>query len=99
MLWLTIRTQQNIAGDLVFPSTLGGKAWSHTACYEACKAVLAGAGMEKDSGGVFKLRHTFALRQLAKGKSETEVAKWLGLVDLNGMARYRRLVARPVDLA
>jgi integrase len=98
-LWLTIRTQQNIAGDLVFPSTLAGKAWSHTACYEACKAVLAGAGMDKDSGGVFKLRHTFALRQLAKGKSETEVAKWLGLVDLNGMARYRRLVARPVDLA
>lgn len=98
-LWLSVRAEQNIAGDLVFPSTLGGKSWSHTACYEACKAVLAGAGMEKDSGGVFKLRHTFALRQLAKGKSEREVAKWLGLVDLNGMSRYRRIVARPADLA
>jgi integrase len=96
--WLSVRTEQCIAGDYAFPSTLGGKPWSHTACYEACKAVLAEAGMDKDGGGVFKLRHTFALRQLAKGKSETEVAKWLGLIDLNGMARYRRIIPRHVDV-
>lgn len=97
--WLSVRSEHKIAGDLVFPSTLGGKPWSHTACYEACKAVLAGAGMESDSGGVFKLRHTFALRQLANGKGEAEVAQWLGLVDINSMARYRRIVLRQVDVA
>lgn len=97
--WLSVRKRQGIAGDLVFPSTLGGKPWSHTACYEACKATLASAGMAKPSGGVFQLRHTFALRQLAKGKTEQEVAQWLGFVDINGMARYRRIVQNPVDLA
>lgn len=97
-LWLSVRGEQRIAGNFVFPSTLGGKPLSHTACYEACKAVLTGAGMGKDSGGVFKLRHTFALRQLSKGKSESEVASWLGLLDPNSMSRYRRLVTRPVDI-
>ncbi|MDB5840637.1 MAG: Site-specific recombinase XerD [Herminiimonas sp.] len=97
--WLSVRARQNIAGDLVFPSTLGGRAWSHTACYEACKAVLAGAGMPDDSGGVFRLRHTFALRQLSKGKSENDVARWLGLLDINSMSRYRRLLPHPVNLA
>lgn len=98
-LWMSLRRQQGIAGDLVFPSTLGGKPWSHTACYEACKAVLSSAGMAKASGGVFQLRHTFALRQLANGKTEQEVAQWLGFVDINGMARYRRIVQERVDLA
>jgi site-specific recombinase XerD len=97
-LWMSIRTTQRIQGNLVFPSTLAGKPWSHTGCYECCKAVLAGAGMEGDSGGVFKLRHTFALRQLSKGKSEVEVARWLGLLDMSSMARYRRVMPRPVDI-
>jgi site-specific recombinase XerD len=97
-LWMSIRTTQRIQGNLVFPSTLAGKPWSHTGCYECCKAVLAGAGMEGDSGGVFKLRHTFALRQLSKGKSEAEVARWLGLLDMSGMARYRRVMPRPIDI-
>jgi site-specific recombinase XerD len=65
-----VRSEQQVAGDLVFPSTRAGKAWSDTACYLACKTVLAAAGMDADAGGVFKLRHTFALRQFAKGKSE-----------------------------
>ena len=47
---------------------------------------------------MFKLRHTFALRQLAKGKSESDVAKWLGFLDQNSMARYRRIVPGHVDL-
>lgn len=96
--WLRVRAQQGIEGNLVFPSTRAGKPWSHTACYNASKSVLEAAGMGHDSGGVFKLRHTFALRQLAKGKSETEVARWLGLLDVNGMARYRRIVPRHVDI-
>lgn len=97
--WLTVRAEQRIEGELVFPSTRSGKPWTHTPCYKACKEVLAKAGMGSDSGGVFKLRHTFALRQLAKGRSESDVARWLGLLDLNGMARYRRIVSRHIDIA
>ena len=97
--WLTVRAEQQIPGTFVFPSTRAGRAWSHTGCFESCKAVLAAAGPGQETGGVFKLRHTFALRQLTKGKSEVDVAKWLGLVDLNSMARYRRIIPRPIDVA
>jgi hypothetical protein len=55
--WLAVRSQQQIVGNPVFPSTRAGKAWSDTACYRACKAVLAPAGMDPDAGSVFKLRH------------------------------------------
>lgn len=96
--WLEVRFASWIPGEILFPSTLSGKGLSHAACYKVCKAVLIGAGMDGDSGGVFKLRHTFALRQLADGRSESEVARWLGLVDLNGMMRYRKLVKQPVCL-
>lgn len=96
--WLSVRTQQGIPGDFVFPSTASGRGWSHTRCFEAGKAVLQGAGLGNESGGLFKLRHTFALRQLAKGRSEADVARWLGLLDLNGMARYQRVVMKPVEV-
>jgi site-specific recombinase XerD len=91
-LWLDVRTSERIAGEFVFPSTLSGKQWSHTRCYESCKAVLAQAGIAEGAGGLFILRHTFALRQLANGREEAEVARWLGLLDISGMARYRRIV-------
>lgn len=97
--WLTARSQLKLGGDYVFPSTAAGRAWSHTGCFEAGKEVLRAAGLPDDSGGLFKLRHTFALRQLAKGKSEDEVARWLGLVDVSRMARYRRVVMTTVDVA
>jgi integrase len=97
--WLSVRAEHNIAGAFLFPSTLSGKPLSHTSCYEICKAVLAEAGFANDNGGVFKLRHTFALRQLASGRDENEVARWLGLLDINSMAKYRRVVTQPVDLA
>jgi site-specific recombinase XerD len=96
--WTTTRNEQGIPGDVLFASTLSGKPMSHATCYKVCRAVLEDAGMEDDEGGVFKLRHTFALRQLADGKSEVDVARWLGLVDLNGMARYRNIVKAPVEV-
>ncbi|MGH8809614.1 MAG: tyrosine-type recombinase/integrase, partial [Noviherbaspirillum sp.] len=96
--WLSVRAAHRIAGNFIFPSTLSGKPLSHTSCHETCKAVLAGAGFVNDSGGVFKLRHTFALRQLASGKDENDVARWLGLLDINSMEKYRRVVTQPVDV-
>lgn len=98
--WLAVRADQSIAGELVFASTSTGKPWSHVGCYKGCKAVLEAAGFAPDAaGGLFKLRHTFALRQLAQGKTDAEVARWLGLQDLTAMARYRRIVSGHVDVA
>ena len=96
--WLRIRAQQGMPGDYVFPSTMSGTQWSHTRCFEASRDVLEAAKLGKDAGGLFKLRHTFALRQLRKGKSEEDVARWLGLLDINSMARYRRIVLSYQDV-
>lgn len=99
-LWLEVRAEQGIAGEFVFPATATGKPWAHQSCYQNCKAVLVDAGFpQDDAGGLFQLRHTFAMRQLARGKTETEVARWLGLQDETAMARYRRLVPWQVDVA
>ena len=97
--WLRIREQQGLPGNYVFPSTMNGTQWSHTRCFEASRDVLDAARMGKDAGGLFKLRHTFALRQLRKGKSEEDVARWLGFLDVNSMTRYRRIVTCYQDLA
>lgn len=96
--WLAIRAEQGIGGEFVFPSTRSGKQWSDTRCFLSCRDVLTTAGVSIDAGGMFKLRHTFALRQLAHGSSEAEVAQWLGLLDINGMLRYRRVLASPLDI-
>lgn len=97
-LWLRIRAQQGIPGEYLFPSTMNGTQWSHTRCFEASRDVLEAAKLGKDAGGLFKLRHTFALRQLRKGKSEEDVARWLGLLDVNSMTRYRRIVLSYQDV-
>lgn len=96
--WLTVRAQTGIAGDAVFPATASGRDWSHTRCFESCRAVLATAGLASDAHGLFQLRHTFALRQLSRGKSEADVACWLGLKNLAHMARYSRILVGPVEV-
>lgn len=90
--WLKVRTQKSMPGNYVFPSTMKGTQWSHTRCFEASRVVLEEAKLGKDDGGLYKLRHTFALRQLRKGKSEADVARWLGFLDVGSMERYRRIV-------
>jgi site-specific recombinase XerD len=100
--WLQVRSDVGVSGPYLFPSTKTGKPWSKVAQYLASKAVLVAAGFseEEASGGSFRMRHTFALRQLRRGKSEEDVARWLGIVDPAVMARYRRVVHAPVsDLA
>jgi site-specific recombinase XerD len=97
-LWMAVREQAAIAGDAVFPSTAGGRDWSHTRCFEACREVLTAAGLAADVHGLFQLRHTFALRQLSKGKQEHEVAAWLGLKNVKHMERYSRILLNPIDV-
>ncbi|WP_292450931.1 tyrosine-type recombinase/integrase [Methylibium sp.] len=98
--WLDVRQEQRIPGVQVFPSTrLTGKPWGKVAQYNATKDVLQTAGLDNVEGGSFRLRHTFALRQLKRGKTPEEVARWLGVVDPGVMARYRRVISAPIDLA
>lgn len=97
--WLEVRAQQGIPGAVLFPSTRSsGKPWGKVAQYNATREVLAAAGIDDVAGGSFRLRHTFALRQLRRGTSPDDVARWLGVTDPAVLARYRRVVHAPVEL-
>ena len=97
--WLKVRAEQNIPGLMMFPSTKStGKPWSKMSQYLAAKEVLHAAGIEDAEGGSFRLRHTFALRQLRRGKSAEDVARWLGVSDADVMSRYRRVISVPIDV-
>ncbi len=91
--WLQVRKEQKLAGDFLFPATRTGKPWGKVTHYDAVKAVLEASGIDKSlvEGGAYRLRHTFALRQLRRGKSPDLVAKWLGVVEVRVMDRYRRV--------
>jgi integrase len=97
--WLQVRAEVGIAGEWLFPSTRSGKPWGKVAQYQAVKGVLTGAGFDEDvvRGGSFRLRHTFALRQLRRGRPPEEVARWLGVTDPAVMTRYQRVLIAPVD--
>ena len=62
-----------------------------------CWKMLEDAGMDSSQGGSFRLRHTFALRQLLRGFEPETVAAWLG-VEPEVMGRYRRVRASPIDV-
>jgi hypothetical protein len=98
--WLRMRAELEVPGDWLFPATRTGKPWSKTAQFDGCAEVLAAAGLTGSSatGGGYKLRNTFAVRQLAtKRHTDAEVASWLG-IDESEMARYRRVMTSPVDV-
>jgi len=93
--WLDTRSALQIGGAALFPASRNGRAWGKVAQYTAAKAVLAAAGMADAEGGSFKLRHTFALRQLRRGSSADQVAQWMGLSDAAALARYRKVLLAP----
>ena len=97
--WLGVRTAQGIPGAMLFPSTKSsGKPWGKVAQYNAAKEVIQASGIAAVDGGSFRLRHTFALRQLRRGTAPEEVARWLGVSDPAVMARYLREIVAPVDV-
>lgn len=95
--WLQLRGRMGIAGEYVFPSTGAGRAWSKASSTNACRSVLERAGIADPAGGSFKLRHTFALRQLTRHPA-SDVARWLGVLDAGVMERYQRVLFSPVDV-
>ena len=91
--WLALRQAQALGGPWLLPSTRSGKPWGKVAQYEAARRVLADAGLDPDGGGSFRLRHSFAMRQLQPGQDPARVAGWLGVVDPQVMLRYQRAMA------
>jgi integrase len=97
-LWLDTRTALMFGGIHLFPAATDGRPWSRVAQYNAAKAVLTAAGVTSADGGSYRLRHTFALRQLRRGSSPDQVAQWLGLADAGALWRYRRVLDEPADV-
>lgn len=96
--WLEVRAELHFAGPWVFPAARDGRPWSRVAQYNAARAVLAAAGTGEPDGGSYRLRHTFALRQLRRGSPPEQVARWLGMADTSALWRYRRVLLAPADV-
>ena len=95
--WMQVRAETCIAGEFLFPSTRTGKPWSKLSHYECARQVLEDAGLDNSEGGSFRLRHTFAIRQLRRGTDAVQVARWLG-IEPQAMRKYDRVVAAPTDV-
>lgn len=93
--WLDTRCALQISGTVLFPASRSGRPWGKVTQYSAAKAVLAAAGLQDGEGGSFKLRHTFALRQLRRGTPAEQVAQWMGLSDVAALARHRKVLMAP----
>jgi len=94
--WLEVRAASRIAGEFLFPSTRTGKPWLADSQYQCARKVLEAAGVagRGGAGGSFRLRHTFALRQLRRGTRPEMVARWMG-VEPGEMKRYDRVLPDP----
>ena len=53
--------------------------------------------MASRAGGSFRLRHTFAIRQLRRGTPPEQVAHWMG-VEPGEMKRYERVLPAAVEV-
>lgn len=96
--WMQLRTELRIPGDWLLPSTKSGKPWGKTAQFDSVADVFESAGLSGLKGGSYRLRHTFAVRQLARPEcTEEKVAEWMG-IDAKEMSRYRGILMAPVDV-
>lgn len=96
--WMQLRTELGIPGDWLLPSTKSGKPWGKTAQFDSVADVFESAGLTGLKGGSYRLRHTFAVRQLARPEcTEEKVAQWLG-IDAKEMSRYRGILMAAVDV-
>lgn len=99
--WVDVRAQLEPNSDRLFFATAKGTDWSEPNMLTRCTVLMENAdiGSLEAHGGLYRLRHTFALRQLARGRSDEEVGRWLGLTDLSRVARYRSVIMAPIEVA
>lgn len=103
--WLVVRAELGPAVQALVDANRGkrvqyllpnrsGDQWGKMAHYEAIKKVMEAAGVDSgaSSGGAFRLRHTFAIRQLRRKKAVADVARWMGIANLEEMDRYRSVL-------
>src|SRR5450830_557224 len=96
--WMQLRTELGIPGDWLLPSTKSGEPWGKTAQFDSVADVFESAGLTGLKCGSYRLRHTFAMRQLARPEcTEEKVAEWMG-IDAKEMSRYRGILMAPVDV-
>jgi integrase len=98
--WLQVRAELAVPTDWLFVATKSGKPWGKDSQYGCSRDVLETVfpGEHKSEGGSFRLRHTFALRQLKRGKDSHDVARWLGITDRAYMERYLNVIQTPVNV-
>ena len=95
--WMLTYRALGFHGDAVFPGTRhGGAAVGKHAFYRSFRALLESLDIHVGTFGSHVLRHTFAVRQLAAHKDDArrvvEVRDWMGLVRIESMQPYRRIV-------
>lgn len=88
-LWMNLHTRRGIASRWAFPSTLNGAPMSRMSVHRRIVGLMADAGI--DGGVPFRLRHTFAVTQLAAGREPATVGQWMGLVENKAVQRYIEL--------
>ena len=96
--WLALRKELEIPGEWLLPSTKSGKQWGKTAQFDSVAEVFQAAGLLGFKGGSYRLRNTFAVRQLERPQcTEAKVADWMG-VDTREISRYRRVMVGSIDV-
>ena len=96
--WIQVRAELEIPGNWLLPSTRSGKPWGKTAQFDSVADVFESAGLKGLKGGSYRLRHTFAMRQLSRPQNtEATVAAWMGIEE-GEMKRYRGIMMAPVDV-
>jgi integrase len=86
--WVDAFEANKLSSEWLFPGRANAvSAWSKPSQYDVAKTIMSTAGLGHMTS--FHLRHTWALRQLAAGQSEQNVARWLGVRDDEVMHRYR----------
>jgi site-specific recombinase XerD len=91
--WLHCREMLEIPGQQLLPSTRAqGKPWGKISHYDNLRKLLECADLPQVEGGSYRLRHSYALRQLERGLSPALLTRALGVSDPNVIERYQQVL-------
>ena len=89
-LWMRARRRAGVTSPALFPiDEAGPEHVGPSEVYRACAELLKRANVATSRRGVGVLRATFAVLQLEKGRTEDQVAAWMGLAQPSSIERYR----------